>query len=462
MINLSNGISYPDYGALALDQQTRKMNLKQITQATQLREEQAREAERKRLASEKLGNLVSTKPDASEQEIYGAGGVELGNDFLKARAAQRKEDNANENSQFELIAKKSKRKADILATVTDQPSYEAAIRASVAEGLTSPEEAQQALSVPFNEAVAAQVKQQAQMHLGFVGMLDAEFKQAAEARAKAEEARKAELHPALVAKGKSDATAAEQKVTGTEKIQPVEQANLTATQQRDAAMERDRAAQRALTARGQNIQAAHYKAMESRTSGDPDLAQAVLDNPLIWETLTPSKRTAISATLAANGFEHFGRSLEAGAVKDIAQSEGALDQLNILASELAGNKQYLGPIAGWQASLPWQTEAKKVRAKLDLTRQNVGKALEGGVLRKEDEEKYKQILATMFDTPDLAESKIADLKTRISRDMEKYKAELRKSGRRVNDGGGAPPPRPSGGGGKQPRLKFNPATGMVE
>ena len=289
------------------------------------------------------------------------------------------------------------------------------------------------------------------------------------------EKRDAALHKPAVDKAAADALAAQQKANGTEPLQPKDILTIDQTSARDKALATHRAGTLAETKRGHDIQASHYKAVEGiarmKTGADPELAQAVLDNPLIWETLTPTKRTAISATLAANGFDHFGKALEAGAVKDIAQSKGALDQLDLLQSKLKGNTKYLGPIAGLQSLNPW-SDAKKILADLDLTRQNVGKALEGGVLRKEDEEKYKKILSTVFDIPDLAESKLEGLKVRIQRDMDIYKQELRASGRRVNDGG-KPPANTSGGGrpaapGATPasnrggRLKFNPATGMVE
>ena len=43
-----------------------------------------------------------------------------------------------------------------------------------------------------------------------------------------------------------------------------------------------------------------------------------------------------------------------------------------------------------------------LQADVDRARQTVGKALGGGVLRKEDEDKYKKILATLNDTPETA------------------------------------------------------------
>ena len=53
-------------------------------------------------------------------------------------------------------------------------------------------------------------------------------------------------------------------------------------------------------------------------------------------------------------------------------------------------------------------------------RQKVGKALEGGVLRKEDEEKYKKILPTIYDTEAVALDKIAQLQEMITRDLNQF------------------------------------------
>ena len=64
-------------------------------------------------------------------------------------------------------------------------------------------------------------------------------------------------------------------------------------------------------------------------------------------------------------------------------------------------------------------------------RQTVGKALEGGVLRKEDEEKYKKILATLADTPETAIYKIESLISALGRDVSIYKANQLSAGRFV-------------------------------
>ena len=51
-------------------------------------------------------------------------------------------------------------------------------------------------------------------------------------------------------------------------------------------------------------------------------------------------------------------------------------------------------------------------------RQRIGKALEGGVLRKEDEEKYKKILPTITDDRGTSDSKIRGLRGALERDIE--------------------------------------------
>jgi len=60
------------------------------------------------------------------------------------------------------------------------------------------------------------------------------------------------------------------------------------------------------------------------------------------------------------------------------------------------------------------------QSQIDTVRQTVGKALEGGVLRKEDEEKYKKILPTMSDPKKVAQNKLKQLRAMLSRDYQSY------------------------------------------
>lgn len=59
------------------------------------------------------------------------------------------------------------------------------------------------------------------------------------------------------------------------------------------------------------------------------------------------------------------------------------------------------------------SDAKSRQAMINGAKQIIGKALEGGVLRKEDEAKYDKILPTIYDPPDVAQSKIDGLRTTL-------------------------------------------------
>ncbi len=80
-----------------------------------------------------------------------------------------------------------------------------------------------------------------------------------------------------------------------------------------------------------------------------------------------------------------------------------------------------GTLAGIGASLPnWATNAigwtgpKQKQATIERVKQVIGKALEGGVLRKEDEDKYKKILPTIEDPVDVVETKLDGLNKAIA------------------------------------------------
>ena len=170
----------------------------------------------------------------------------------------------------------------------------------------------------------------------------------------------------------------------------------------------------------------------SKTGGGDSsgLINAVLANPALFNQLTPTQKGVISPQLYAMGFTQFGKPLSDTAIQSLTQSQTAIAGLNDLRATILGNEQYIGPISGLAALNPW-SKARQVQAEVNLVRQRVGKALEGGVLRKEDEEKYKKILATLTDTPDTAISKIDNLLLTIQRDIDTYSSLQSDSGRNV-------------------------------
>ena len=162
------------------------------------------------------------------------------------------------------------------------------------------------------------------------------------------------------------------------------------------------------------------------------LADTVIANPALYDKLTPTMVTKIAPELAKRGFSGFGTKLSDTVIGKLAESKAAVASLRDLRDTLNKNEQYIGPVSGLQSFNPW-SDAKKAQSEINLVKQRVGKALEGGVLRKEDEEKYKRILATLFDTPSTAIYKVDNLIETFERDTARYVDELRSAGRRVPD-----------------------------
>lgn len=106
----------------------------------------------------------------------------------------------------------------------------------------------------------------------------------------------------------------------------------------------------------------------------------------------------------------------------------------------------------------WGESAKERQAVIDRVRQVIGKALEGGVLRKEDEEKYKKILPTISDPPALAKSKLEGLQMAIQQRLGREIDAREDAGydvTRFRSRQDAPPGPPK-------KLRYNPATGRAE
>ena len=69
-------------------------------------------------------------------------------------------------------------------------------------------------------------------------------------------------------------------------------------------------------------------------------------------------------------------------------------------------------------------ESKGQQGVINLVKQIIGKALEGGVLRKEDEIKYEKILPKLGDPPDVAQTKINNLISTLKDKKENLMASL--------------------------------------
>lgn len=173
--------------------------------------------------------------------------------------------------------------------------------------------------------------------------------------------------------------------------------------------------------------------MGAAQNNQPDLegiAQSVEQHPEIMDQLPMTVKAKIIPMLSQRGFNDFGKALTTSEVAHLADQQLAKKQLQQLRDIIAENQQYIGPFAGLSRLNPY-SRAAQIQADLNRNKQTTGKTLEGGVLRKEDEEKYKYILATMMDTPETALYKIDQLINDFDKAAETRRTELRAAGRRV-------------------------------
>lgn len=114
-------------------------------------------------------------------------------------------------------------------------------------------------------------------------------------------------------------------------------------------------------------------------------------------------------------------STAAGVVTDLQNGIANIEQL----SEEYASSGANNPVTGWLRSKnPFDTEAKSIQADTARVKQVIGKALEGGVLRKEDEVKYAKILPTINDTDEVAQRKIAAITSDLRRKLALYQSNL--------------------------------------
>lgn len=178
------------------------------------------------------------------------------------------------------------------------------------------------------------------------------------------------------------------------------------------------------------------------SAGLSTLAQTVLANPSLFNQLTPTQKGSIAPELAAHGFDQFGKGLSDSAIKEVTQTQYAVKLLDDLQKTLDANKNVIGPITGFARINPW-SDARQVQSTIDTARQIIGKALEGGVLRKEDEEKYKAIIPTINDTYDNATYKVNHLKDILQSQVATYQQAQGASGHNVQKQVQAPNAQPA-------------------
>jgi hypothetical protein len=154
-----------------------------------------------------------------------------------------------------------------------------------------------------------------------------------------------------------------------------------------------------------------------------------------------------------------GRQVTSGDSNKIADYSTSLDDVAVLSSVVTATGD-TGTLAKIQAKAPnWVTEitggwgaaAKSRQAVIDRVKQVIGKALEGGVLRKEDEYKYEKILPTIGDVKSVVTTKLQGLEAAIKQRRQTLVDTLEDSGYDVTKHRAridSPAPQPASGGWK--------------
>jgi len=173
----------------------------------------------------------------------------------------------------------------------------------------------------------------------------------------------------------------------------------------------------------------------------------------VYAALPGEIQKQIAPVLSQRGWAGFAAKPSDTELTKLQDLETAITIARSLKTRITENSGLVGPVSGRLTVLPYANERKKLQADIDLARQKIGKGLEGGVLRKEDEEKYKHILPTMADTPEVAQSKLDQLEQLLTRDAGIYRTSLKGAGRQLPDstvlpksaGGGQAAAPPTGG-----------------
>lgn len=212
--------------------------------------------------------------------------------------------------------------------------------------------------------------------------------------------------------------------------------------------------------------------------GNPKVEKPEKPEKVVREWVMRAGRPVrVSESEIQPGDEPYGRNaglgtknVTSGDAGRLAEFDTSLDDLRVLRQSLTSKDA--AAQTGFAAKLGaglWNpiteytgigAEAKAKQATIDRVKQVIGKALEGGVLRKEDEIKYEKILPTIGDPVSVVRAKLEGLDKAIAQRRERLLENLESAGydtTKFHNKGAAPAARPSGsvrpGSGMDPSLQ---------
>jgi hypothetical protein len=426
------------------------MSLKGLMEQQQLRRAQIAQEEmqldalrRANAGQEEFRRRMTAGEDLTPGQTLGILGPKAGVDFLKGQQEVADKD-------LERRSKIYTRMYQLLGSATDAPTYSRAVMQAAGEGLITPDEGRRYLSEGYDRRRVGQMlswtmsgKEQADLALSQARAEREAQESAARLAKERAEVRLKGLEEASLTVPDDPAAWAAWRARLPAEIQP-----LIPPQHSPAGYQlvRQYGVKPKLAEPGVDVPlsppvfeqkkelaaAASGAAAAAVRSGDAALVETVRRNPSLFDNLSPEVKSRLAPQLEATGFKDFGTKLSDTELNKIQETQKGIDSLTTLRQKIKNNPGAVGPVSGWLTHYPWATQRKKLQADIDTARQMIGKALEGGVLRKEDEEKYARILPTMTDAPDIADYKLEQLDEMMRRDLGTYKASLRSAGRRID------------------------------
>jgi len=151
--------------------------------------------------------------------------------------------------------------------------------------------------------------------------------------------------------------------------------------------------------------------MEQQGTGQSDQVRQILAMGVLNGDISGSDASTIMELLGlSSGTATTGSKLPASTLTDLSNTQEAISLLPKLSGLLGESSSAFGPIEGAiRSRIPWDRTGQQAKATIQLVKQIIGKGLEGGVLRKEDEDKYENILPKLGDTEGTAQDKIKTL-----------------------------------------------------
>ena len=142
----------------------------------------------------------------------------------------------------------------------------------------------------------------------------------------------------------------------------------------------------------------------------------------------------VISKIAEEGKQEKGKTLPAGQLTMLADAKLFPEMLNNLEKQITEGEATYDPIMGTLRSWnPYDVSQKKAEAELARNAQLIGKFMEGGVLRKEDEAKYRKMLPNSSDVKEVALEKLRGVRDMLNQKQREYLSTWQEGGYDVSN-----------------------------